>query len=423
MAFFHTLPKETSAGEMIGQGFGQGLGSSLQQRLGQFFDERKKERSLSNFFESEYGQSLSDENKSLITGFSKGLLPPQALTKALSQENPEVEKENFEIMKDAFGERFAKIWKATGQGERTSLTNAALDARLRGYSIEDLLSTAGLGGSQEASTFPEGEEVIGGEEELVTPQGEAIEKESVAFPTYRLDTSGQTPKDINTYKGTLRKENTKPFQEATSKAKSSEAELRSIRALYKLNESRNLPETFGQQLGQGVNPFTGNLAFPRLAKTETEVFDKTIKDFTTKAKDSFGARVTNFELGQFLARLPRLINSYEGRKMITEQMEIVTELNALYNQSLRDVYQHYGLGNITQEDAERIAERRIAGKSNSLISKYDRIADRISGLESSSSESNFNYQTLPNAREFTGKTFEDEKGNNYKSTGKGWRKL
>jgi hypothetical protein len=423
MAFFQVLPKETGIAERFGEGFGQAFGGTLQERLGQFFDEKKKDKTLQNFFSSEFGQKLSDENKSLIAGYAKGLLPPQALTQALSQVDPEVEAQNFEIMKDAFGEKFAKIWKAAGQGERTALTNAALDARLRGINIEDLLTQAGLAPDKKGGLqLPEGEDTISIGDQLDTPQGEIQFQERVDFPDYSLDTSGMTPKDINTYKSSLRKENTKPFQEANAKSKASEAELSSISALKKLNETRKLPETIGQQIGQGINPLTGRIILPKLASTEAQTFEKTINDFTTKAKDTFGARVTNFELQQFMARLPRLINSYEGRKAIIEQMELISQINSLYNKSLRDVYQNYGLGNITPEDAERIAEHRIRDQVRNLADRYQRIDERIKKIDTGQTKE-FNLKKPPDPSKHTGRTIEDNKGNRYKSTGKTWRKL
>lgn len=422
MAFFQVLPKETGIAERFGEGFGQAFGGSLQQKLGQFFDEKKKDKTLQNFLSSEYGQKLSDENKSLITGYSKGLLPPQALTKALSQVDPEVDAQNFEIMKDAFGEKFAKIWKATGQGERTALTNAALDARLRGFNIEDLLTQAGLAPQSTGGLQLPEESSISIGDQLDTPQGDIQFQERVEFPEYSLDTSGMTPKDINTYKASLRKENTKPFEEANAKSKASEGELSSIIALKKLNETRKLPETIGQQIGQGINPLTGRIILPKLASTEAQTFEKTINDFTTKAKDTFGARVTNFELQQFMARLPRLINSYEGRKAIIEQMELISQINAMYNKSLRDVYQNYGLGNVTPEDAERIAEHRIRDQVRNLSDRYQRIDERINQIDTGHSRE-FNLQKLPDPSQHTGRTIEDDKGNRYKSTGKSWRKL
>lgn len=46
MAFFQVLPKETGIAERFGEGFGQAFGGTLQERLGQFFQEKKETKEL-----------------------------------------------------------------------------------------------------------------------------------------------------------------------------------------------------------------------------------------------------------------------------------------------------------------------------------------------------------------------------------------
>src|SRR5690606_32286898 len=90
---------------------------------------------------------------------------------------------------------------------------------------------------------------------------------------------------------------------------------------------------------------------------ETQSFIKTLQDFTVAAKDSFGARVTNFELDQFMRRLPQLLNSPEGRDLIIQQMKLVNEADKLESQSIINTLQHYGTGNIETSQLTSIADR------------------------------------------------------------------
>ncbi len=52
----------------------------------------------------------------------------------------EQDEQNYNTIKDAFGNKFANVWKSSPTGARTELLKGALDAKMRGYDIEDMLS-------------------------------------------------------------------------------------------------------------------------------------------------------------------------------------------------------------------------------------------------------------------------------------------
>jgi hypothetical protein len=122
--------------------------------------------------------------------------------------------------------------------------------------------------------------------------------------------------------------------------------------LERYNNSKKLPEGLDKL---NINWTTGDIRFPALANPETQGFVKTINDFTVKAKETFGARVTNFELQSFMRRLPTLANSTEGRRLILSQMKSMAELDQLEVDSLKAVYDNYGLRGIDSQKAEEIA--------------------------------------------------------------------
>lgn len=419
MAFFMNLPQKPDIGSILGEGLGQGISHGLQEQVGSYFGKRRQERALEDFFSSEQGQRLSGEEKSLISGYTKGLLPPQALSKVFNKIDPNVEAENVEIMKNAFGEDFANIWKATGQGERTALTNAALDAKLRGVDIRNLLGELKGRPTQPQLT----DENLGVEAKYDTPQGDFEFKEDVEFPSYQLDSSGKTPKELNTYRSQLRKENAKPYATAVEEYKNLKKEQGSIHNLKTLNKREDLPSTFVEKLSKGINPFTGKIFLPSRASPAVELWEKTINNFTTQAKNSFGARVTNFELERFLARLPRLINSRKGRELILEQMDLINQIDALESKSREDTYEHYKLDNITPEDATRIARQRIEKPIASLIEKFNKIDDRIDALASSSGNNQFQKGNFPSPAENEGRIIRLKSGERFKSDGQSWRKI
>lgn len=146
-----------------------------------------------------------------------------------------------------------------------------------------------------------------------------------------------------------------------------EGEERSIDLLTELDKSG--------KVGQGVNnlninPFEGNLIIPKAGTAEEQLFVKTVNDFTVKAKDSFGARVTNFELDRFMQRLPTLANSKEGRQLIMRQMKIVNQINQLEKRAIQRVFDKYGIRNIDYAEAENIARTEINDQKEALRLEY-----------------------------------------------------
>jgi hypothetical protein len=183
---------------------------------------------------------------------------------------------------------------------------------------------------------------------------------------------GMTPKELASYQGDLRKENLSHFEDTQRQSRFLKKEKNALNILDSLSEK--LPEGIGSIV---IDPNTGDIRpyaqLSGIVNPETQRFLKTIYDFTTSAKDSFGARVTNFDLQTFLKRLPSLLNSREGRAQIIQQMKIMNELNSKYENGLKDVYQHYGLGKVPYEKAVHIVEDKIAPEEERLIAEFDKI--------------------------------------------------
>lgn len=146
-----------------------------------------------------------------------------------------------------------------------------------------------------------------------------------------------------------------------------ENEQLSLNLLDELTDSGKVGEGLNKL---NINPKTGDLLIPQLASPEEQLFVKTVNDFTVKAKDSFGARVTNFELDRFMQRLPTLANSKEGRKLILRQMKIVNELNQMEKKAVQNVFDQYGVRNIDYVDAENKAREQIKDRKEVLRTDY-----------------------------------------------------
>lgn len=243
---------------------------------------------------------------------------------------------------------YAQLYGNLSQGGRTSFAHMFIDKLQRGE----------FGKAQEMSPqdFAPRELIPGG------PADVEAEQEGFDFPEVQLF-EGLTPKEKVGRQKDLFNANAKDFGELTGKVKSLKDDAVRVNTLERYNNSNRLPEGMDKL---NINWKTGDIRFPALANAETQAFVKTVNDFTVKAKETFGARVTNFELGAFMKRLPTLANSTEGRRQIISQMQAMGDLDRLYYDSLKEVYDNYGLRGIDKQKAEQIAEELRAPKEEAL---------------------------------------------------------
>lgn len=249
-------------------------------------------------------------------------------------------------------------------------------------------------------------EEVGGEISA-SPNGVQAEQAS-KFPKIDLQ-QGRTLKERNDFRKEVRKENVPLKQEATKKIRGLDSQEDHLKVLKGLSEKIGPSSKFKVNKHGQIRPTALMLG---LASKDEQRFVKTVNDFITGAKDIFGSRVTNFDIQQFNARLPSLMNSKEGRDEIIEQMEIFTEIERDYYKSLNDVYKHYGLDNIPQERAEEIAESIVAPKEEELRRRLHTIGS-----------TNFDLNELPDPSTAQGRTIEDEQGNRFRSNGSTWEPL
>jgi len=178
------------------------------------------------------------------------------------------------------------------------------------------------------------------------------------------------------------------------------------------NEERyNIMSSLTKKLPKGIGRINvdsdGNLRFPFLANAETQRFVKTLNEFAKGAKDTFGSRVTNFDLEQYMRTFPTLLNTEAGIKQILQQMKIVNDINKVYNNSLSDVFERSGgIRKIDYDVAKRYAEKISKPKVEALVKKFNEIGT---------------FESLPEASQFQGKKIKNKKtGETFVSDGKEW---
>lgn len=306
------------------------------------------------------------------------------------------DEENYKKIKDAFGTKFAEIWMASPQGARTKLTGAALEARSRGIDLDKMLST---GGGQTPDIMQTNE---------MNPPIEQEDKLEKNVFNELNDIKNQQDKELLPAEKIARGKERyttglKEYQEAGTKLRGLTRDKERIEILEGLEKNKKLPKGLGRL---NVDK-DGNLRLPFLASKDSERYVKTLNEFSSGAKDTFGSRVTNFDLTQYLRRFPTLLNSAEGRRQLYDQMKIVNQINSIYYKNLKKVYDKAGgVRNIDSDVAERLAEKLSESKVSELSDKFKEIGD---------------FKSLPAASEFKGKKMRDKKtGEVFLSDGENW---
>lgn len=193
------------------------------------------------------------------------------------------------------------------------------------------------------------------------------------------------------------------FQEASKQLKGVSDSKARLGILQNLNKSKKLPKALGR-----INvDEQGNLRLPFLSSAEAQRFVKTVNEFAAGAKNTYGSRVTNFDLEQYLKQFPTLLNSEDGIKQLIEQLNIVNDINAVYYKNLKNVYDKAGGARYIDADiAQGIADRMSEPQVEKLVQKFSSIGT---------------FEKLPPANKNKGQQFLDEDtGDVYVSDGKSW---
>jgi hypothetical protein len=319
-------------------GFGDTGAQILQNRLGieQKLGQEREQRVLAKVMkggdvsEEEFGQ-LAPENQLKVLQRKQTLESSNRLKQALKDRD----------VADDVADNIGDLYASATEGGKTEILKNVLELEKRGL--------------------------------LGKKEGEAQKPaENERYPEIEPE-PGLTPKEKVDLKASYRKENFPIYNETQAKTKALKVATQAANILTQLNEEGDLPEGAEKW---NVNWETGEARVPALLSADAQRFIKTVNDFTTKAKDSYGGRVTNFELDRFMKRLPTLANSKEGRRVILQQMKLLNELDSAYENELKNVFQHYGIGNIPYEDAVGIAEKNVADEEAGIIQELNGLVEK-----------------------------------------------
>ena len=391
---------------------GQYLGQSLGQGLGNFMGNYQANKALEGVINNPELQkaSPSERLQALTSALSRhGERGQKVLQNALMAEQQRMQEKRSEVLNKIYKKEdlapgdekyldskdYQDIRRIhTAEQQKPIIRKSLLDAGLpedQANALSDLYANAS----------------IGGQTELMKPIADLISRQGqMPTETSQIETSEKEWPDISegfkptpgeSFKTSSKREsvNIPLYNENEKKLHALEAEGMKIKRLQQLNPK--MPEGFFGKANIEIK--SGELRIPAGASPEVQLYVKTLNDFLINAKDSFGSRVTNFDLSSFMKRLPTLANSKEGRNLILKQMETINDLNQLHDKGLKEVYDHYGVGKINAQQARQIADKRSAQEKQDLINRFNSLDGLLDNMEKKeTSDQGMILMTAPDGR-------------------------
>ena len=134
------------------------------------------------------------------------------------------------------------------------------------------------------------------------------------------------------------------IKDIQSKAKGAKENDIRLARMEKLIESGKLNNpTFAsalKTLKHGV--FGLGIDLENLLSTESQEFNKLSADFIKNAKDIFGGRVTDTDLRAFLATVPNLSQTNQGKLSVINNLRLLNEGAELREKAARQLLKKYG---------------------------------------------------------------------------------
>jgi hypothetical protein len=176
---------------------------------------------------------------------------------------------------------------------------------------------------------------------------------------------GLTTKERAVRKRENEQQNIKDYNENLNNKKNYDEEQASFNKLMELN-----PKISSGIKKWNINPVTGDIILPALASPEERQFQKILLRQLENAKNSFGAKVSNFEAEIFLKRFPSLADNPEARQAVIRDLQIINKINVLHSKALDEVYKTYKSGEISPIQAKQVAGDMIEAEVNKLLREY-----------------------------------------------------
>ena len=212
------------------------------------------------------------------------------------------------------------------------------------------------------------------EGETPTEKADVKEAPPEEWPTPVTPTK-MTPAEQVKWENNNEKENNKELKETQTKKRVYANNDILINSMTKVNDSKKLPDGVGKLI---IDPDTGDIRpeaqLAGLVNPETQLYVKNLKQWLRGAKDFFGARVTNFDVTSFMAQLPGLLNSEQGRRLILKQMKYVNDLESIHNNTLNEGLKKYGR-NANYNQVVQVVDKKVSEREQDLLGKINNLVE------------------------------------------------
>lgn len=152
-----------------------------------------------------------------------------------------------------------------------------------------------------------------------------------------------------------------------------------------------------------------DLVYSQLTPEAQEAI-KLIVDSTSNIKDTYGARVTNFDLQTYLKKLPGLMNSPEGKMRVLRDLQVMNKINQLHAQGIMDIFDEAdGTDKIPYSTAEKLYKKKYGALERQLKEQFIHPEKGT-------------FDQMPDANKYLGRKIKDsETGEILISDGKEWK--
>lgn len=306
-------------------------------------------------------KTLIANDKSLNQRFNKGMVSAE-----------EKEERYQELLNDGYPPEEAAIYVNSPPGVQQSLERNHRTEKARG--IRKSLSQKEPVVNQGVESLKEQEIKPVFVDDSETPQErQDIQKVQVEDWEAPVVPENMTPAEKVKWENNNEKENNKVLKDSQDKKHAYKQNDILINSMTQVNDSKKLPEGIGKLI---IDPSTGDIRptaqLAGLVNPETQLYVKNLKQWLKGAKDFFGARVTNFDVSSFMAQLPSLLNSEQGRRLILKQMKYVNDLEQIHNNTLNEGLKKYGR-KANYNQVVDVVDRKVEDREKDLLDKINNL--------------------------------------------------
>jgi hypothetical protein len=172
---------------------------------------------------------------------------------------------------------------------------------------------------------------------------------------------------------------------------------------------------FPNELMTAILSKDGQLNRVVLSKLQPEAsqFVKNIYSRLQNAKDTFGARVTNFDVQAYLNQLPNLMMSPESRRAVLKDLMVTNKINQLHTKGVLDIMDRYGSKNMNLSKANQLFRKEYGAEMQKIMDQH--LNPQSDGQW---------VDELPDPQQFSGKIATDpETGKRFRSNGQTWEPM